>query len=103
LQPGEQLKVSPSRISREKVNSDLYSGWKDGIFRFNHTGIDEIAALLTDYYGFKVIVEGREDLRDKAISGEVSAKDIDALFNAIDVIMGLEVLKQDHTVIIRDK
>lgn len=75
LQPGEQSvwdrKHSPIR---RKVDTDMYTGWRTGIFIFNETPLKEVMKTLARWYNFEAKFLDPQ-LQDVTFSGEVMRYD----------------------------
>jgi len=101
LSPGQMLVVQGSTIYKKQVNVQLYSAWKDGEFHFDHTSLAEIITLIEKYYNLKVKTGEHIPLKEKKLSGNISVKDSGRLFNALRVIMELQVQQKGDSLIIK--
>lgn len=70
IKPGEQLiyKVGTEEPVVRKVNTRLYSGWKENLFCFEEQRLDQIMSTLARWYDFQVRFES-EDLKELELSG----------------------------------
>jgi len=100
LVPGQVLMVQGNTIYKKDVNVQLYSAWKDGEFHFDHTNLADIIVLIEKYYHLKVKVAGNIPATEKKLSGNISIKDSGELFNALRVIMGLNVQQTGDSLLI---
>jgi len=101
LAPGQILVVQGNNIYKKEVNVQLYSAWKDGEFHFDHTSLAEIIALIEKYYKLKVSAGEYIPVKEKKLSGNISVKDSGRLFNALRVIMDLQVQQKGDSLIIK--
>jgi transmembrane sensor len=101
LVPGQMLVVQGNTIYKKQVNVQLYSAWKDGEFHFDHTSLAEIITLIETYYNLKVKIGNHISLKEKKLSGNISVKDSGQLFNALRVIMELQVQQKGDSLIIK--
>ena len=85
LEPGEQLEVEPGGKEAEirKVKTNLYTSWKDGMFRFADMPLDELTVKLARWYHvrFEFI---DEECKKSRFSGAIR-KDVD-FYRFIDLI-----------------
>lgn len=70
VKPGEQLtyKVGDMQPEVIKVNTRLYTVWKEHLFSFEEQRLDEIMETLARWYDFQVFFES-EDLKELEFSG----------------------------------
>jgi ferric-dicitrate binding protein FerR (iron transport regulator) len=101
LVPGQMLVVQGNSVYKKQVNVQLYSAWKDGEFHFDHTSLADIIVLIEKYYGLKVKAGDHIPLKEKKLSGNISVKDPGRLFNALRVIMELQVQQKGDSLIIK--
>jgi ferric-dicitrate binding protein FerR (iron transport regulator) len=101
LEPGQVLTVQGNSIYKKEMNVQLYSAWKDGEFHFNHTSLAEIITLIEKYYKLKVKTGDHILVKEKKLSGNISVKDSGQLFNALRVIMELQVQQKGDSLIIK--
>lgn len=101
LVPGQMLVVQGNNMYKKQVNVQLYSAWKDGEFHFDHTSLAEIITLIEKYYNLKVNADDHIPLKEKKLSGNISVKDSRQLFNALRVIMELQVQQKGDSLIIK--
>jgi ferric-dicitrate binding protein FerR (iron transport regulator) len=70
LRPGEQARIK-NRIEVQKgVDLDRIMAWKQGVFRFKDTNIEEIMRQVSRWYDVEVMYEG--DVSDLNFGGSVS-------------------------------
>ena len=100
LVPGQMLVVAGKTIYKKQVNVQLYSAWKDGEFHFDNTSLDEVIALIEKTYGLNVKIGDHIPLKEKKLSGNISVKDSSQLFNALRVVLELQVKQKGDSLII---
>lgn len=70
LRPKERVVIENSEreVNKTKVNTEIYSGWKDGKLVFRNDTIEEIAARVSRWYNVHIDVENYEnkDIRLRA-------------------------------------
>jgi transmembrane sensor len=80
-------------VNISKVNSEAYVGWKDKRFIFENTPLSEVAIMLENTYGLKVIINDKE-LADKQISGEIPISERRSLLAALSTLYALKLDEQ---------
>lgn len=98
LEPGEMIEYSKTtqKVSKKNVQAEMYSAWKDQKLFFDDTPLSTIAILLEDTYGFKIVFED-EQLKTMKISGEVTAKNLNTLLQAVEKLFRISITRQDNT------
>ena len=92
IKPGEQLicvKGSDLPVVR-KVNTRLYTAWKDNLFCFEEQHLDQIMATLARWYDFQVKFES-EELKKLELSGTLDKySDIQPLLKLFELGTGVK-------------
>ncbi|ACU59601.1 FecR family protein [Chitinophaga pinensis] len=71
LAPGEQSIVHTADISINKeVDTDMVIAWKNGLFKFNGTKLEDVMKQLSRWYDVDVIYEGA--VPERHFSGEIT-------------------------------
>ncbi len=89
-------------VNISKVNSDAYVGWKDKRFIFDQTPLSEVAIMLENTYGIKVIIDGK-GLADKQISGEIPTSERNSLLLALSTLYSLKITEQGKDTLVISK
>jgi ferric-dicitrate binding protein FerR (iron transport regulator) len=100
LVPGQMLVVQGNTIYKKQVNVQLYSAWKDGEFHFDNTSLAEVIELIKKNYNLSVRVAEHVPVKELKLSGNISVKDSGRLFNALRVILELQVQQKGDSLII---
>jgi ferric-dicitrate binding protein FerR (iron transport regulator) len=101
MRPGQVAEVDEDL--QTKVNEDkdvtVRSGWARHEFHFDHTSLGEIARLIQDTYGYKLVVADSSML-DKQISdaGGVRVSDVRDLVKLLIVASGYNMQIRDRTI-----
>ncbi len=84
LRPGEmvQFRKTPADYRRERVETGLYSAWKDHKLVFKNTSLREVSAMLQDTYGLETEAS-QPELLDRQISGSVPTDNVELLLEGI--------------------
>ena len=72
LEPGEQgtLNKESGRLSKQEVETYLYSAWKDGRFVFRDTRLEELFNILSRWYDLQVFYLN-QDAKDIRFTGDI--------------------------------
>ena len=96
MQPGEQVLLAHGQESliRRRVNTKQYTAWKNQELILKNTSLQEIAAMLEDYYGFEVVLanDALGKLRVSSTNA-LSLKNVDVLLAAISEIFSLKATR----------
>jgi len=88
MRPGETVVVDAS--SAPKLNEDrnvtAHSGWTKNEFHFDNTSLAEIARLMEDTYGYKMMVAD-SSLWKLSVSGDLRASNIQELIKVLEVTL----------------
>ncbi|NIG55423.1 FecR family protein [Chitinophaga sp. Cy-1792] len=58
LKPGQQAVVSNDQLNvASNADTEMVVAWKDGLFRFDHTALDEVLRQLARWYDVEVVYE----------------------------------------------
>lgn len=101
MEPGERVSFSQKTKSLEKdyVDPQNYTAWTEGAILFDHTSLREIATLLEDTYGVRVVVADPQLLK-KELSGQVDLQ-LNIIITLLEKSFGLEITRQEDTIFIR--
>jgi ferric-dicitrate binding protein FerR (iron transport regulator) len=83
MRPGDLVEYSDQtkRITREEVNPETFTSWKDNMLVFEDTPVSEIVRILEDNYGFEVIIDSA--LTTRKFTASYSTDDIDVILKAL--------------------
>lgn len=87
LRPGEQLtyKTGSNQPRVSKVNTRLYTAWKDHLFCFEEQRLSEIMTILARWYDLKVRFDS-EELKNVELSGTLDKySDVSPLLNLFEL------------------
>jgi transmembrane sensor len=90
------------KMNISQVNFNAFLGWKDKRFIFDNTPLSEVAIMLENTYGFRVIIEN-EDLKNKLISGEIPTSERKALLLALSTLYSLKINEQSKDTLLISK
>lgn len=103
MHPGEQASLNEHQdFQVRKVDTRQYTTWKDNVMIFDHTPVEEIAIMIEETYGLKVVLRS-DFIGYMELSGSLPANDINALLGMLRETLDLEVTSNDNQVIISKK
>lgn len=102
MEPGEQVRFdhSSQRLEKMQVDTLLYSAWTKGEWNFRNTSLEEIAGLISVFYGVEVEFENakRRSLRMTAV---IPVTSLDALLNVIGETLPVKIQKDNQQLYIK--
>lgn len=100
MEPGDLVEVSAGTMQVEKKRVDVsnYSSWRMNKLFFVGTSLDEIAQLLEDNYGFKVIFTD-ETLKDLRFTGSATVDNPDELIEKLNKVFALNIRHQGNDLV----
>ena len=102
IQPGEliTLRSQSLQLDKEKVDPELYTAWTEHRLVFEGETLQEIARIIEDTYGYKVIIQD-ENLRNQRFQGSVPAEDLDILLDGLSETFDMHITRQNQQIIIQ--
>jgi transmembrane sensor len=103
LVPGQSAVFDKQKdvVNISKVNATAFVSWKDNRFVFDQTPLSDVAIMLENTYGIKVIINNKE-LAAKQISGEIPTSERASLLLALSTLYSLKIEEiNKDTLIIR--
>ncbi|WP_298740306.1 FecR domain-containing protein [uncultured Chitinophaga sp.] len=104
LAPGDFVQYSArnNKITKKRVNADLYAVWKEEGRQLKNVTLKEIAVYIEDIYGYHVqISNGR--LAAAELSGGLRVKDEKLLLETLAFALDLRIDKKADTLFIQPK
>jgi transmembrane sensor len=100
MRPGELVEVSAKAgtLTRKKVNTELFTCWKDNKLVFSNTSLREIATLLEENYGSTVIFRDPA-LADKKITAYLDAGSSDDILVTLSETFGIKITQKNQKII----
>lgn len=94
------LNTYTSDFEKQKVNTQLYTSWRDGYLVFEQQPLGDIAKKIARYYNVEIVFE------DQALAGETFSGNLDLQNSAFDVlnvvaeIVNARIRQKDNQLII---
>ncbi len=103
LRPGEQLRSNPdsNTVEIRKVNTELYTSWKDNLFRFQDMPIEDIALKLKRWYDVNFIFQNEESKKYRftgAVEKNTSLNELLRLIESTSTNIKFEIKEKEITV-----
>ncbi len=93
------LSDAGKKVSKTAVNPALYTSWVNKKLVFDNTPLSEVARIIEDTYGLRVIFADSAQARRK-LRGSIPTEDVDVLLAALAGTFNLTVEKKpDHILI----
>ncbi|QHT65198.1 FecR family protein [Rhodocytophaga rosea] len=104
MAPGDFIEYTQgtNQMHRKKVNPLLYSSWKEDEMIFEAKPLIEIAQILEDTKGIRVVFEN-DSLKKLSFTGTLPHQDMDNFFLVLSKSFGIEVIKQGNQIMFRNK
>jgi ferric-dicitrate binding protein FerR (iron transport regulator) len=92
LNAGEQADFNRQKkqITRKRINTDLYTSWKEGIITLNGVTLGEMAKYLERWYNVEIRIENSELLNQKFTGAILRDKQISEVLEVIKLTSGIE-------------
>lgn len=103
IRPGEQLTYTEKngQVRVEKVNTRLYTAWKDQLFCFEEQRLDEIMTVLSRWYNLDVRFEA-EELKRVELSGTLDKySDVLPLLNLFELGTNVKFEIHGNTIVVK--
>jgi len=103
IKPGQQaqVKASTKQLFVNEVNVDLYTAWKDGIFRFEEMALQQMADKLARWYDVDFYFTN-EDVKNKRFTGAVRREtNFEFFINLIEETTKVKIDIDDKTVLVK--
>ena len=102
IRPGQmaEIKQGNTKVDVKDVNVAVYTDWKDGIFRFENQRLEDILAVLSNWYDMNVFYQ-TVSVKELHFSGYMERyKDVSVILEAITLSTGVTFSIQGKTIIV---
>lgn len=92
LSPGENLffDMQNNKMVKSKVNTGIYTSWRDGIITFRNEKLKEIAKKLERWYNLEIVIQ-REALGEESYFGSIMRnKPVDQILEVLRLTSSIE-------------
>ncbi|MBA2562857.1 MAG: FecR domain-containing protein [Chitinophagaceae bacterium] len=103
LLPGEMAELSKTKLHVSKtVNTEKITSWKKNVLFFDNTSLQEIAVLIKDNYGYKV-VWANENIKKLNFTYTLVGNDLDLLLNTLEEALDIKAKLKGNLIYIDSK
>lgn len=102
IRPGQmaEFEQGNTKVDVKDVNVAVYTDWKDGIFRFENQRLEDILAVLSNWYDMNVFYQ-TVSVKELHFSGYMERyKDVSVILEAITLSTGVTFSIQGKTIIV---
>ena len=102
MQPGDVVSLpqgSEKIRLTQTLKPQLYSSWKEHQFYFDETPLTEVADMLQEHFGLKVIFED-STLADRRLAGYFKATSSEEVIEVLSALLNVSIEKKGSTAII---
>lgn len=93
LEPGELATLADSELMKVKIKPNVYASWKDHKLFFDQTPLRDIALILEDTYGIRVVFE-TDEIASRKLSGEIASDDAEDILRAIQETLDVNIIRE---------
>jgi transmembrane sensor len=100
MKPGEVVEYDRSSsflIKKEIAKVESIASWKEGVMELEQTSVKEIASLLENTYGLRMIIDDPRIL-DQKISGSIPNANIDLFLKGLAEILEVKIKREEGVV-----
>jgi ferric-dicitrate binding protein FerR (iron transport regulator) len=102
MDPGQLVEYSTAgrRLAKKTIKPTLYTSWKDGKLIFEDTPLAQVAAIIEQTYGLKVVVEDKSLYRE-TITGTLRSDNVDLLLESLSLSISVGIERKHQKVIFK--
>jgi len=102
MQPGDKvvLNALDGTLKTTSIDTELYSAWTDGKWKFRQTSLEEIMRLVHSYYGVDILFKN-EKAKALTMSGVIPVNTLQMLLQVIVKTLGVNISQTGNQLIIR--
>jgi len=100
MQVGDLVEFSKAdkSFTKQRVNTEKFSSWKDNKLIFENTQIADIASLIKETYGLDVLFED-EKMGRRKISGTIPSENLEILLTSLETIFNVKIVRKQQQLI----
>jgi len=100
MEPGDLVKFKDNKFQKERVDTSLYTSWKDNNVNLDQTSLSDMVKMAKENYGVMIEVQNEEALNLTA-SGSMPLSDADSFLHQIALIFNVELTKENNKYLIK--
>jgi transmembrane sensor len=85
---------------RKRVNPAVVSSWQHGKLRFEGTSLQEVAQMLEETYGVKVVF-AQAGLKQQTLSGTIPNNNIQTILSGLSTLFEVRITQKNNQIIIQ--
>jgi ferric-dicitrate binding protein FerR (iron transport regulator) len=97
--PGDFVELNDNRLRKKTANEEAILAWKNNQLLFEGTTMPEVAKIITEHYGIKVILANME-VRNGTLSGIMANDNLDVLLKSLEAAKNYKITRNDSEIII---
>ncbi|MCC9134844.1 FecR family protein [Pontibacter silvestris] len=105
MKPGELVEIAEDAgtITKQEIDTDIYTSWKDNKLIFYDISLQEIATMLEENYGYAVVIQDKA-LADQKITAFLDAGSLSDILVTLSETLGVKIIqdKQKRIMISND-
>lgn len=105
LAPGMQLLIDTksNKVSVNDVDANLYSSWKEGLFRFQDMSLDDLTQKLERWYNVQFVFESDACKSLRFTGAHARNANFNDFINLIESTTGVNFTRKDDNIIVTKK
>lgn len=105
LNPGQQASLCKNSgvLAKKEVDTDLYTSWISGYFRFDDERLEDMMRTISRWYGVEVYYQN-PSLKDKRLTGKLYRfEDFNVISCLLEKTSGIEITRKNNAITIEEK
>jgi transmembrane sensor len=95
MKPGDYAEMDNQLVERKPVKEENILAWKENRLAFDNAPLREVAQIITNHYGVKVILPDEVANAATPLTGIMSNNNLDDLLEAIEVAANVRISRTD--------
>ena len=100
MAPGDFVQWNGNGLTKKGAKLDSLTAWQQHQLVFDKTPLQEIARIIGDQYGVRVILQD-EGIGDSTVTGILQNNDLNVLLRALQSTSDFDVIRGDGTITIK--
>lgn len=100
LEPGEQGTLTNGKLTKQDVDVEMYTAWREGRMVFKSIRLEDLLHHLARWYNVDIVFS-REELKDVVFTGEAKKyEDFSEVLDIIETTQSVRFRVEDRTIIV---
>ena len=102
IEPNEQALIEDNNtITKRKVDTELFTSWRDGYFLFQNTPMTEVLKHLERYYNLSFDYDNSKSIANLKCSGKlIMSNKIESVMRSISILTSTDFSIENKTITI---